>query len=255
MITEAEHLQIIAAERAQHEAIVAAKDASLVKLQQRLDDLEEQLARFTRLFLGKSSERFAPIGDEVVSAQQFGLFGTILPDPEVLAEPAAPVTELSPKPSRKGRHPGRAPIPAHLPRRVEVIHPPGIECLVNAADGSVTYPGYTIIDVERSERVMFIPADLYVLQTNRPVLRKLTTGHITCAELPDRVLAKSVADETLAVELIIRKYIEHMPLYRQGKALERDYKWSVPEATLVHWVQSVATALRPLYVSNRPRAC
>ena len=207
-------------------------------LTEQVTHLAEQIDQLTRALLGRSSERFGGSLDE----QQLGLFGTMLPEAPP-AETAADAGQSKRKP--RGTHPGRAAIPAHLPRRVEIIDPEGVEREITE-QGGVAYPGHTILGTEVSERIVLIPRQLYVLETHRPRLLCDGTERIVVAALPDRVMSKSLADETLVADVIIKKFIEHMPLYRQAEAFRRDYDWEVSRATLGNWIERAATALRPL---------
>ncbi len=225
---------------AQHLAVVAAKDAEIAALTERLDALAEQLSKLTRALFGRSTEQRS--GAVNLDEQQLGLFGTMLPESPADVEDKV---VRSPKSTARAPHPGRAAIPAHLPRRVEVIDPEGVERQITE-QGGITYPGHAILGTEVSKRIVLLPQQLYVLETHRPKLLRDCTDVIAVAELPDRVMAKSVADETLVADLIIKKFVEHLPLYRQAEAFRRDYAWEVSRATLGNWIERAATALRPL---------
>ena len=202
------------------------------------------------MVLGQSSKRFS-LDHIVVNGDgpvQGGLFGTVMPSP-----PSSTNVAEHERKSRKGVHPGRNPIADHLPRRIEVLLPDGLEG-EDLEDGSYHVPGYKIIGTEVSERIEFIPGCTTVIETRRPKLVALQastsvqpTPTIKMAALPQRLLSKCIADETLAVELIIRKFCEHMPLYRQAQSFKRDYNWIVSRSTLGIWVDRVAVALRPLH--------
>ena len=154
--------------------------------------------------------------------------------------------------TRKSRsdHPGRKPLPDHLNRRIELIEPEGIQGIL-VADGQYTYPGYDILGTEVSERLVVVPAEVYVLATHRVKLLDRQTRTIHIGEAPDRVLAKSQADESLGVDLIIKKYVEHQPLNRQAERLKRDYDVDIPRPTLGSWVDRIATSLRPVHGALR----
>ena len=240
-------------EQAIYDAVVAEN----LDLKLQVVDLNERLDKFMRLLLGQSSERF--ISNEALSDStnpQLGLFGTV-----EVSEPEERTVPEHQRKSRQGRHPGRHPIPGHLPRRIEVLLPEGLEART-LEDGSYEVPGYQIIGIEVSERIEYIPGSLTVVQTRRPKLVKLPSNTIVPSDaeapseqlprvqivsLPPRLLSKSVADETLVVELIIRKFCEHMPLYRQAQAFQRDYGWPVSSSSLSFWVDRVAVALKPLH--------
>ena len=220
-------------------------EQQLAEKDDQIADLKHQVELLTRAILGQKSERFATADN--ASVAQVGLFGTVEAElPTTVAEvPAHKRT------SRKGKHPGRHEIADHLPRRTELLLPPGIDGNV-LDDGSIEVSGYKVIGTEVTERIEFIPGSITVVETRRPKLVKIEgpseeTSAVMVAPLPPRLLSKCMADETLVVELIIRKFCEHMPLYRQAQAFKRDYDWVVPRSTLGNWVDRVAVALRPLH--------
>lgn len=47
--------------------------------------------------------------------------------------------------------------------------------------------------------------------------------------------------------MILEKFLDHQPLYRQAEALKRDHDWALSPATMGKWVERVAVSLRPLY--------
>ena len=72
-------------------------------------------------------------------------------------------------------------------------------------------------------------------------------GSFVIAELPSRALPKSIAGEGLLTHLIIRKFVEHMPFYRQIQSIKREYEWEIPSSTINDWFSGVCELLEPLY--------
>ena len=190
-----------------------------------------------RCLHARRSERFVPAGDE-----QLNLFAEVdehvdLDEPTDSGEPARAVT----------RHPGRNALPAHFPLEVEVVCP-GEEAERGAfGEAKLKRDGHVLIGYETSERVEYRPAQYVRVLQKRPTYRCLATGLITTAHARDRVLARSIADETLAVDVILKKFLDHQPLYRQAEILERDHGWALSPATMGKWTERVAVTLRPLY--------
>jgi transposase len=227
----------------------AALHGSVAELSEQLRITNERLDQLLRALLGQKTERSAL---SAADADQLGLFDP----PSAVATNAAappPATEVAAhtrQASPRADHPGRKPLPAHLERRIELIDPPGITGTL-VADGQYTYPGYDILGTEVSERLVVVPAEVYVLETHRVKLLDRQTRTIHIGQAPDRVLAKSQADESLGVDLIVKKYVEHLPLYRQAERLQRDYGVDIPRTTLGSWVDRIATVLQPLHAALR----
>lgn len=242
-------------EQATHDAVLAENQ----RLHHEVRDLADRLDQLTRLLLGQSSERLA--GHDLTAGAdgptQGGLFGSV-----EAAEPTEVSVPEHKRTSRRTLHPGRTAIPDHLPRRIEVLLPDGLEGQT-LEDGSYHVPGHRIIGTEVSERIEFVPGSLTVIETRRPKLvkcedpgqpplpRAATATAVSVAALAPRLLDKCIADESLVIELITRKFCEHVPLYRQAQAFARDYAWTVSRSTLGSWVDRVAVALRPLHAELR----
>jgi len=208
--------------------------------------LKAELAELRRVVFARRSEKFIP-----VSTEQPGLFDEI--DEEPL--PPEPQEALQPeKPASKP--PGRNPLPEHFDVVTEIIAPNYPES-GNAldTDGEPVTPsqehleleGHILIGFEHSRRVAIRPTKYYIIEQKRPKYRSIATGEIIVAHAPDRVLARSIADETLATDIIVKKCLDHLPLYRQAAALQRDHNWTFSRATMGKVVERVAITLRPLY--------
>lgn len=232
MITQAEHDSVLAENRA---------------LVSEINEVKAELAMLRRMIFGRRSEKFAPADEH-----QLGLFdpaGRLEVDEAHPASPTA-AADVTP-PTRK--HPGRAALPEHFPVEVEIVAPdfretPGVPSDPDAlSDDKLAVEGYDLIGFETSRRVAYRPAQYRIIEQRRPKYRHRASGAIVVAHARDRVLARAVADESLAADVICKKYLDHLPLYRQCEALRRDHAWAVSRATVGKWVQTVAVTLRPLY--------
>jgi len=213
--------------------VTDAKYQALVREIERLQSVNDLLRR--SLFARKS-ERFIPVSD-----QQLNLFNEVDEhieveefDPE---QPARIVTKC----------PGRNPLPDHFPQEVEIMAPGAPAKRGEFGEAQLEREGHVLIGYETSERVEVRPAEYVRILQKRPKYRNLETGEITVAHARDRVLARSIADETLATDIILKKYLDHLPIYRQAETLKRDHNWSLSPATMGKWVERVAVTLRPLY--------
>ena len=67
------------------------------------------------------------------------------------------------------------------------------------------------------------------------------------ADLPDRSMPKCMAELSLIAFILMRKFVEHMPFYRQIAQIERDYRWTVASSIVGNWFNQACELLEPLY--------
>ena len=158
------------------------------------------------------------------------------PDAEKQTAASTPAT-----PRRKLRaayskaHPGRAPLPAHLPRR-EVIIP------------CEEAPNGTLIGYEIKEELVIKPAEFFVqvLLREKRLVEIGAQRTIITAPMPLRVIEKSRFEDSVIVELLVRKYCDHLPAYRQRMIWERDHGLIVNDAQLIRSILKAGELLQPL---------
>jgi transposase len=145
---------------------------------------------------------------------------------------------------RKRRpHPGRQSLPPELPRVERVI-----ACSEEQrACGQCGQPT-TVIGYEESEQLEVEPAKYFVLVTKREKrsCQCCKRAGIVSAPVPMRIIEKSLVSDRVVVDTLIRKYCDHLPLYRQSVILDRESGVEISRATLDGWVMRVGEMLRPL---------
>ncbi len=210
-----------------------AKYQALLRENERLQSVNDLLRR--SLF-GRKSEKFIPVSD-----QQLNLFSEV--------DEYIEVESFDPEQLERiiSKRPGRNPLPDHFPQEVEIIAPGAPAQRGEFDETQLECEDHVLLGYETSERVELRPAQYVRILQKRPKYRNLKTGEITVAHARDRVLARSIADETLATDVILKKYLDHLPLYRQAETLKRDHNWALSPATMGKWVERVAVTLRPLY--------
>lgn len=207
-----------------YEVVIAQKDAEIATL-------KHELAELKRLIFGAKSERFTPSSLLVSQMSLFEANEDVALIAEVVKEQITYERTKQNKP-----HLGRNEIPAHFPVEETVIEP----------EGDTT--AMVKIGEEVTEYVTYTPGCLKKTRIVRPkYANKNGEGSVLIASLPARALPKSIAGVSLISHIIVRKFVEHMPFYRQIQAFERDYRWQIPSSTINDWFVNVCTMLEPLY--------
>ena len=201
----------------------------------KIESLTEELRQERIKWLGPRSETLSDLQLELLIEEEPGV--TL---DEVQAEAQRPpIAEIPPR--QRQPHPGRKPLPENLPR-VEVILPcPSQHC---ASCGSET----AVIGYDESEVVDVQPARYVVRVTKREkrACRCCEESKVVTPELAPRIVPKGLASDQVIVDVVVAKYCDHLPLYRQAAMLERDAGWQIGRATLDGWVMTVGEMLQPL---------
>jgi transposase len=212
----------LAAERAEKERVIEQND--------RLRHLIRQLQRMQ---FGKRSETIDP--------GQFTLALEELEQAVASAEAEQEKREPAVKRERIERQSqGRGSLPAHLPRSEVLVEPEDMAC---PCCGGAMH----VIGEDRSERLDVIPAQYQVIVTRRPKYAcRSCAGAVVQAPAPPRLIEGGLPTEQLVGDVVIRKYADHCPLYRQAQILERQ-GIVIDRATLAFWVGYASAELKPLW--------
>ena len=135
-------------------------------------------------------------------------------------------------------HPGRSPLPAHLRREETILEP------VVIPEGSKK------IGEEITEELEYEPGELYVKKYIRPKYALAATQEgdvsVVIAPMPVRPVDKAIAGPGLLAQIIIDKYVDHLPLYRQQQRFARGGV-NLSDSTISGWVSAVCNLLMPLH--------
>lgn len=138
---------------------------------------------------------------------------------------------------------GRNPLPAHLERE-DVVHTPAetmcCEC------GSA----FQILGEDVSEQLELVPARLRVIRHRRVKLACTGCDRIVQAPAPSRPIDRGIPGPGLLANVLVSKFCDHQPLYRQRVRWERE-GIALPESTLGDWVGGCAALLTPLVQALR----
>lgn len=205
---------------------------SYADLKQDYDLLKFELAQFKRMIFGQKSERFVPAGD----SKQLSLFEDQAPAEESQDTQTEQITYQRKKKTQRKEKPVRAPLPAHLLRVEEVVEPENLP------------EGARKIGEEITEVLACNPAKVFVRRIVRIKYALPQDKGVTIASLPqDLPLPKSNADASLLAFILVSKYIDHLPFYRQIQIFRRLGGLKLSDSTLNGWFNAATDLLEPLY--------
>jgi transposase len=217
-------------------AMRVALDAERAE-RRRLEEQNERLCHFIRqlqrMQFGRRSEKLDP--DQLNLA---------LEDIEQAVAEADAEAEKADPPLRQARgrerRRSRGALPDHLPRIEVVIEPTTTVC--PCCSGTMH-----VIGEDRSERLDVIPMRYQVIVTRRPKYGcRHCQGAMVQAPAPARLIEGGLPTERLVAHVLVTKYADHAPLYRQAQMLARQ-GILIDRSTLAAWVGYAAAELKPLW--------
>lgn len=211
---------------------LAEKDAELLRVQDANARLWETLRQLRRAQFGRKSEKLDP--------DQLSLAMEETEQAIAEAEAAHETSTATLKASCKGpRSVNRGALPSHLPREEIVIEPENTAC--PCCGGAMHVMGE-----DRSERLDVTPARFKVIVTRRPKYAcRACEGAVVQAPAPARLIEGGIPTEPLVAHVLVSKYADHCPLYRQAQIYARQ-DVDLDRSTLADWVGRAAALLVPL---------
>ncbi|WFU06800.1 IS66 family transposase (plasmid) [Rhizobium sp. CB3171] len=209
----------------------ADKVAQIARKDERIERLEKLVAAFKQAAFGRKSEKADPDQFDLALEDLETAMAAIHAEDEADAHAGNRVT--------KPRATNRGSLPKHLPRVEEVIEP---ESLICACGGCLHCIGEDI-----SERLDVVPAQFRVIVTRRPkyACRACTDG-VVQAPAPARLIQAGLPTEATVAHVLVSKYADHLPLYRQAQIMSRQGV-DLDRSTLADWVGRAAHELRPVF--------
>jgi transposase len=196
---------------------------------QRLSLLLEMLRR--KLFGQKSEKLNRQIDQLELALEALHISqGERIPAQQVEAEVKPPRTA-----------PQRRPLPEHLPRETQTHLPEGNLC----PDCGLSLEAANILGEDVSEVLEYVPASFRVIRHVRPRFACSCGNCIAQAPAPGRPIARSFAGAGLLAHIMVAKYGDHLPLYRQQQMYAREGV-DLSDSTLGDWVGACHQLLRPL---------
>ena len=209
---------------------IEKRDSTIKKLDSTIEKLSNELIALRRRIFGRSSERFLPEDPAQMSLAFDG--EESLPEEVEVEDEKIEISYTRNKENNK--KPVRNAIPDSIRREEVVIEPE------NLPEGSVR------IGEEVTEKLEYIPGEIYVVRTIRPKYALAQGGGIRIADLPTQVLPRSNAGASLLAHLLVSKYADHLPFYRQLEIFKRQ-KILLAASTVNGWFFESVDLLKPLY--------
>ena len=215
---------LVVEQREQHLKALSSKT-------QQVEHLQLIIEKLRRMIFGAKSER------AVIQVEQFELEleeteteqAAVEEDIETLASEAEPALKF--RPSRK-------PLPAHLPREV-VTHHPEQDCCPDCG-GQLRNFGEDVAEI-----LEYIPANFKVIRHVRPKFTCKQCERVVEAPAPSRTIERGLVGPGLLAHVLVAKYADHCPLYRQSEIYAREGV-DLDRSTLAGWVGAASELLTPL---------
>lgn len=248
---EVKDIQALIEENKRLAAQVEELTAEKVELENTVSSLKSMMAWFRKKLFGSMSEKNLPLDPSVLEPT---LFDMSLPEEEQAAldaevkkmeEQNAKAIEV-----KSHRREVRRPVMRKdLPVEETHIYPEGINL-----------DEYTEIGVETTDRIAIRPAVMYIDRTVRHKFVLKSSLQIEnpekqtfiIAPLPEMIIPKGMASESLLADILIDKYVYHLPFYRVMQKY-KELGVLLSDSTIGDWFNAVCSRLRPLYDKLRER--
>ena len=213
---------------AERDRIAAERDALVLQN----DWLRHLLLKLKRMQFGAKSER---LPEEQL---QLGLedLEQAIAQGDAKAERGDPALKQARAAKRRTN---RGALPAHLPRIEVTLEPEDTAC--PCCRGAMAVIGH-----DSSERLDVIPAQFRVVVTRRPKLAcRACEGVVVQAPAPARLIEGGLPTEALVASVLVARYADHLPLYRQAQMMARQGV-ELDRSTLAFWVGYAAAEIAPV---------
>lgn len=191
--------QLISLLREQNE-LVKNQEVQISSQEVTVTNLKFLVDKLNRMLFGSKKEKFIK---EPVDASQLSLSFEELAAKDETATDQVVKETITYERRKNENHTGRNKLPENLPVHEVVIEP------------SESTEGMVKIGEERTEILELAPAKFFKLVLVRPKYAKAGGEGILIGDMPSRPIEKCLAGNTLLSSILINKYVDHLPLYRQ----------------------------------------
>ena len=194
-----------------------------------IEHLRLMVEKFRHMIFGKKSEKLVLKLEQL----EFELEEdeTTQAEAEALDERVSPRKEAKPRSERK-------PLPEHL-KREEVMHKPDSDCCPDCG-GGLRHFGDDV-----SEQLEYVPESFKVIRHVRPKFACTGCDRVVEAPAPSRPIERGLAAPSLLAHVIVSKYADHLPLFRQSEIYARQGV-EISRSTMAGWVGAASDLLAPL---------
>lgn len=233
-IISKQHLEAseLAKEIIRQNNVLVKSEKEVSRLTSKVSQMQYFIDQLKRLAFGTKKERFIPKDEN----QQSLPFSVEEKKDEFSEETVISYTK---KKQKRENHKGRVQLPLHLPVEEIILEP------------NEDVSGMKKIGEEVTDKLELTPAKLYIKRYIRPKYIKQedenTSTYIgVIAPLPSFAIDKGVAGSGLLTQIIIDKFVDHLPIYRQIERFKRD-QVKISASTINGWQDAVSHLLEPLY--------
>ena len=222
---------------AERDDLLAQRDRAITYKDAKIARLTHEIARLRRVQFAAKSERMDPAQRELFDEAMAADIAALEAELDSLREPAT-----TPKAPRKSV---RRTLPADLPR-IETIHEP--------ASCDCATCGATLVKIGEhvSEKLDVEPLKFFVRRDVHPQYTCRACQTIVAEPVAPSILDRSIAAPGLLAQVVIHKYADHLPLYRQEAIFARS-GIELSRTTLAEWIGVVGLRLQPLVDALKAR--
>lgn len=218
----------------QRAQLIARHERTITEREARIEVLTAEIARLRRLQFAARSEKMDPaqraLFDETMAADIAAV--------EAALEALQSASSSSPAERKRAAAPQRRPLPDDLPRE-ETRHEP-TSCQCGQCGGELVAIGEHV-----SEKLSCRPLQFFVKRDVYPQYACRACETITAVPVAPAVIDRGIAAPELLAQVLVAKFVDHLPLYRQEAIYARS-GLALPRSTLAEWIGACGVALQPL---------
>ena len=193
-----------------------------------IEQLKLQIAKLKLMQFGRKCEKI----DRKIEQLETRLEDLVAEDG------AAEQVETDASPAPTSARSARKPLPEHLERDERILDPEEQACA--ACGGELKLLGEDV-----SEQLEIIDAAFKVIRTVRRKKARACCDRIVQAPAPSRPIERGIAGPGLLAQILVSKFADHQPLYRQAAIYARDGV-ELDRSTMARWVGACGALMRPL---------